>query len=113
MIFGDLIAALDAGPVDGLYLDLHGAMVAEFFPDAEGELLRRARAILGPDVPIATSLDPHCNLTLAMVERADVLAPFRTYPHVDMAATGVNYVSVGRLTQSAPAADIGLDFTPL
>ena len=29
------------------------------------------------------------------------------------AATGVNFVSVGRLTQSAPAADIGLDFTPL
>ncbi len=29
------------------------------------------------------------------------------------AATGVTYVSVGRLTQSAPAADIGLDFTPL
>jgi nicotinate-nucleotide pyrophosphorylase (carboxylating) len=30
-----------------------------------------------------------------------------------IAATGVDYVSVGRLTQSAPAADIGLDFTPL
>jgi nicotinate-nucleotide pyrophosphorylase (carboxylating) len=30
-----------------------------------------------------------------------------------IAATGVTYVSVGRLTQSAPAADIGLDFTPL
>jgi nicotinate-nucleotide pyrophosphorylase (carboxylating) len=30
-----------------------------------------------------------------------------------IAASGVDYVSVGRLTQSAPAADIGLDFTPL
>lgn len=30
-----------------------------------------------------------------------------------IAATGVDYISVGRLTQSAPAADIGLDFTPL
>lgn len=88
LIFHDLQAALDAGPLDGLYLDLHGAMVAEHFPDAEGELLRRARAILGPDVPIAASLDPHCNLTEAMVRHADVLVPFRTYPHVDMKDAG-------------------------
>ena len=31
----------------------------------------------------------------------------------DKAASGVDYCSVGRLTQSAPAADVGLDFTPL
>ncbi len=88
LIFHDLQAALDDGPLDGLYLDLHGAMVAEHFPDAEGELLRRARAILGPDVPITASLDPHCNLTAAMVQHADALAPFRTYPHVDMKEAG-------------------------
>jgi microcystin degradation protein MlrC len=88
LIFHDLQAALDEGPLDGLYLDLHGAMVAEHFPDAEGELLRRARAILGPDVPITASLDPHCNLTAAMVQHADALAPFRTYPHVDMKEAG-------------------------
>jgi microcystin degradation protein MlrC len=88
LIFHDLQAALDAGKLDGLYLDLHGAMVAEHFPDAEGELLRRARAILGPDVPITASLDPHCNLTAAMVQHADALAPFRTYPHVDMKEAG-------------------------
>jgi microcystin degradation protein MlrC len=88
LIFHDLQAALDQGPLDGLYLDLHGAMVAEHFPDAEGELLRRARAILGPDVPITASLDPHCNLTSAMVQHADALAPFRTYPHVDMKEAG-------------------------
>lgn len=88
LIFHDLQAAMDEGKLDGLYLDLHGAMVAEHFPDAEGELLRRARAILGPDVPITASLDPHCNLTATMVRHADALAPFRTYPHVDMKEAG-------------------------
>jgi microcystin degradation protein MlrC len=94
LIFADLQAALEEGPIDGLYLDLHGAMVAEHFPDAEGELLRRARAILGPDVPITASLDPHCNLTAAMVEHADALAPFRTYPHVDMRDAGARAVAL-------------------
>ncbi|MBX9593582.1 MAG: M81 family metallopeptidase [Roseomonas sp.] len=94
LIFHDLQAALDEGPLDGLYLDLHGAMVAEHFPDAEGELLRRARAILGPDVPITASLDPHCNLTAAMVRHADALAPFRTYPHVDMKEAGARAMAL-------------------
>ncbi|WP_439548594.1 M81 family metallopeptidase [Falsiroseomonas sp.] len=94
LIFHDLQAALDEGPLDGLYLDLHGAMVAEHFPDAEGELLRRARAILGPDVPITASLDPHCNLTAAMVQHADALAPFRTYPHVDMKEAGARAMAL-------------------
>jgi len=94
LIFSDLQTALDAGPLDGLYLDLHGAMMAEHFPDAEGELLRRARAILGPDVPIVASLDPHCNLTSAMVEHADALTPFRTYPHVDMKQAGARAIAL-------------------
>ncbi|WP_237217666.1 M81 family metallopeptidase, partial [Falsiroseomonas oryziterrae] len=93
-LMAELQAAQDAGPLDGLYLDLHGAMVAEHFPDAEGELLRRARAILGPDVPIAASLDPHCNLTAAMVRHADVLSPFRTYPHVDMKEAGARAMAL-------------------
>jgi microcystin degradation protein MlrC len=94
MILADLQAATEAAPLDGLYLDLHGAMVAEHFPDAEGELLRRARAILGPDVPISASLDPHCNLTALMVAQSDVLSPFRTYPHVDMREAGSRAMSL-------------------
>ena len=87
MICADLSAALDQGPLDGIYLDLHGAMVVDSFPDGEGELLRRVRAVAG-DLPLTISLDPHCNLTAAMVERVDALVPFRTYPHVDMAFAG-------------------------
>ncbi|MBD0271741.1 MAG: M81 family metallopeptidase [Acetobacteraceae bacterium] len=80
--------AADAAPLDGVFLELHGAMVAEGFDDAEGELLRRVRATVGPGVPVAASLDPHANMTAAMVEHADVLVPYRTYPHVDMKAAG-------------------------
>lgn len=82
-----LSLALDEAPLDGVYLDLHGAAVAVSYPDMEGELLRRVRAIIGA-TPLTISLDPHCNLTAEMVERTDAIAPFRTYPHVDMPAAG-------------------------
>ncbi|MGI9482779.1 MAG: M81 family metallopeptidase [Hyphomicrobiales bacterium] len=77
-----------AGDINGLYLDLHGAMVTEDFEDGEGELLRRIREVTGPELPVAVSLDLHGNLTAEFVEHASVLAIYRTYPHVDMAATG-------------------------
>ena len=75
-------------PVDGVYLDLHGAMVTEAHDDGEGEILRRVREVVGPRVPISASLDLHCNFTRAMFERCDALVAYRTYPHVDMADTG-------------------------
>ncbi len=88
-IVGDLLRLLrDAGRVDGVYLDLHGAMVTEHHDDGEGELLRRVRQLVGPNVPIVASLDLHANVTRAMVEHADALSIYRTYPHVDMAETG-------------------------
>jgi microcystin degradation protein MlrC len=76
------------GGIDGIYLDLHGAMVAEHHDDGEGELLRRIRALVGGRMPIVASLDYHTNLTPAMVEHASAMVGYRTYPHVDMAATG-------------------------
>ncbi|MCR0981308.1 M81 family metallopeptidase [Roseomonas populi] len=105
-IVSELSDALARAPLDGIYLDLHGAMVAEEFPDAEGELLRRVRALAGPDVPIACSLDPHCNLTAAMVERADALAPYRTYPHIDMKQAGARAIRllVERMRRGRPFA---------
>ncbi|MDE0531424.1 MAG: M81 family metallopeptidase [Albidovulum sp.] len=77
-----------AMPIDGIYLDLHGAMVTESFEDGEGELLRRLRGQIGNDVPVVASLDFHANLTPRMIEHSDVLTVFRTYPHLDMAETG-------------------------
>jgi microcystin degradation protein MlrC len=83
-----LSMALDEGPLDGVYLDLQGAAMIDSFPDAEGELLRRIRAIVGPTLPLAISLDPHASLTEAMIQLTDAVVPFRTYPHVDMKAAG-------------------------
>ena len=77
-----------AGRLDGVYLDLHGAMVTEHFDDGEGELLRRVRGTIGSALPLVVSLDLHANVTRAMVEHADALIAYRTYPHIDMAETG-------------------------
>ena len=84
-----LLSRLAEGlPVDAVYLDLHGAMVAEHLEDGEGELLARVRALVGRDVPLLASLDLHANVTERMVEQSSALVAYRTYPHVDMAETG-------------------------
>jgi microcystin degradation protein MlrC len=82
----DGIAA--ARPIDGVYLDLHGAMVAEHLDDGEGEILARVRKVIGKDIPLVASLDLHANVTPLMIEQSDALIAYRTYPHVDMADTG-------------------------
>jgi microcystin degradation protein MlrC len=74
--------------LDAVYLDLHGAMVAEHIDDADGELLRRVRALVGDAVPIVASLDFHANVSPLMVREASGLVAYRTYPHVDMAESG-------------------------
>jgi len=71
---------------DAAFLALHGAMVAEHLDDGEGELLRRVRAV-APHLPIAVGLDFHAHMTAAMIDHATVITGYRTYPHVDMAAT--------------------------
>jgi microcystin degradation protein MlrC len=93
--------AVDRG-CDALFLDLHGAMVAEGTDDGEGTLLARVRK-LRPDLPIAVALDLHTNLTAAMVENATVLAGYKTYPHIDIYKTGAR---AGRLLLRAIAGEI-------
>lgn len=77
-----------AGAIDGIYLDLHGAMVTESHFDGEGELLRRLRQRVGLELPIAISLDNHANITQAMVQQASAITSFRSYPHLDMDTSG-------------------------
>ena len=83
----DLKQALSQG-IDAVYLDLHGAAVAEHADDAEGELLARVRALIGENMPLVASLDLHANVTQRMLATADALVAYRTYPHIDMAETG-------------------------
>jgi len=73
---------------DAVYLDLHGAMVTESYSDADGELIRRVREIVGPEIPIVVSLDLHANVSDLMAETANGMVAYRTYPHIDMAETG-------------------------
>ncbi len=87
------IAAMIVEPLgrldpDLVFLELHGAMVTESFEDGEGELMRRVRAVVGPDVPIVCTLDLHGNITRRSVETASLMTAYRTYPHVDWGDTG-------------------------
>jgi microcystin degradation protein MlrC len=85
MILEDLKGAAH---LDGVYMDLHGAMVAEHIDDADGELLRRIRKLVGEDIPIVASLDFHANVSPLMLAEANALIAYRTYPHTDMGSTG-------------------------
>jgi microcystin degradation protein MlrC len=69
--------------VDGILLHLHGAMVTESLDDPEGKILSTLRNHVGDNVPIISTLDFHANITEQMVQNADVLVGYDTYPHVD------------------------------
>ena len=69
---------------DILMLSMHGAMVAEGYDDCEGDLMARARALLGPDAVISLEIDPHCHLTPQMLEAATLIVCFKEYPHTDV-----------------------------
>ena len=87
---GRLVRGVEAhaDSVDGVVLSLHRAMATDALDDAEGELLGRVRDALGPSVPVVVTLDLHANVSDAMIERADALVAYRTYPHVDVGETG-------------------------
>ncbi|MGE0240555.1 MAG: M81 family metallopeptidase [Parvibaculaceae bacterium] len=84
----DLLSRLSAAsPLDGLYLALHGAFVAEGVDDVESDLLRSVRAIVG-GIPLVVSCDMHAHITLPMLELCDALVGYQLYPHDDTAETG-------------------------
>ena len=83
-IAGMILGGVDnQGPIDGVLLHLHGAMVVDSYEDGEGELLVRLRKKLGPEVPVVVTLDLHANVTQQMADNASALIAFRTYPHID------------------------------
>ncbi|KNZ30730.1 MAG: microcystin LR degradation protein MlrC-like protein [Methylibium sp. NZG] len=85
----EILAQLQAAlPVQGVVLALHGAMVADGYDDCEGNLLAHVRRIAGPAAVIGVGLDPHCHLTRARCEVADLLVLFKEYPHTDFVERG-------------------------
>lgn len=75
------------GPFDGIFLDLHGALVYGDLQDGETEILRQIRRIVG-DIPIVNSLDMHANVSPESFELSSAMNGYRTYPHTDIYETG-------------------------
>ena len=80
--------------LDGVLLGLHGSMVPEFCQDGEGYLLGLLRAELGPDIPIAVTLDLHAMVSEDMVRHAQIFVSYKTYPHVDMREIGAHAAQI-------------------
>lgn len=112
----DRLAA--AGPVDGVLLPLHGAMVTEEHLDPESHILAEVRKIVGADTPIVVELDMHGNISPRTVELASVLVAFDTNPHVDPHAKGLESVAVleqllrGQVQPTAAIVQPPLMFAP-
>lgn len=109
------VEALKAAmPVDGLYLGLHGATVSEEFPDADGEMARRLREIVGPDVPVVMTLDLHANVSPKMVDNVDATIIYRSNPHLDQKPRGVEAASLmGRIMRGEIRPVQALECPPL
>jgi microcystin degradation protein MlrC len=84
-----LIAKVREERPDGLLLALHGAMVAESYPDADGEVLFRLRQALGPNFPIGVTLDLHGNISQRLVDTCNFAVAYKTNPHVDQRECGL------------------------
>lgn len=112
---GELEEALEAArPLDGLLLALHGATVAANFPDADGEILRRLRARLGPGVPIVATFDLHANVSERMTVNATALAGYRTCPHLDQRERGLEAAALmGRILREGSRPVQALEKPPM
>lgn len=81
----EILAQLKAAmPIDGILFGLHGAMVADGYDDVEGDLLERARTIVGRNCVIGVELDPHCHLTKKRVALSDIVVLYKEFPHTDV-----------------------------
>ena len=114
-ILGEMLDGIaDAGSIDGVLLELHGAMVAEGIDDGEGHILEAIRESVGPHVPIIAQLDIHSNVSHRMVEMADVLIGRETYPEVDQLERGRECADVlVRIVKDGLRPTMGLHQIPM
>ncbi len=84
-----LIEAIGNHPCDALLVALHGAWLSPSFPSCDAEIMRRVREKVGSDMRVVATLDYHANVRPALLKNVDALVGYRTYPHVDMAETGI------------------------
>lgn len=81
-------------PVDGIFLDMHGAMHVEGYPDAQVDFIRKIRSVVGEKVVIAASFDLHGNISPEFIEGLNIVSAYRTAPHVDGDETRVRTVKL-------------------
>ena len=93
-ILGGLKKAHEEAPLDGVLLELHGAGHAESSLDPEGDLIRKVRALFGPEMPIGVCLDLHANVSPNMVRYSDILLGVKCYPHTDQYDQGRNILKL-------------------
>lgn len=74
-------------PLDGLFFDIHGAMSVQGVDDPEGDFLMRIRDVVGTDVLISTSMDPHGSVTHRLAQNSDLITCYRLSPHEDAMET--------------------------
>lgn len=89
-----------AGNIDGVYLDLHGAMVTDEHHDGEAEIVERVRQVTGGGLPLVCSLDFHANISQRFIDLVSALTIFRHYPHTDMAYGGARAAALMRFLLS-------------
>lgn len=78
-----------AMPLDGVYFGQHGAAVSTEDPDPDGAMFAMARDVVGPAIPVISTLDLHANVSETMIQATDLLIAYRTNPHVDQYERGV------------------------
>ncbi|MGD8165638.1 M81 family metallopeptidase [Herbiconiux sp. P16] len=94
--WGMLRPALEENlPLDGVFLSLHGALQTTEHDDAEAEVLRRIRSVVGEECVLAVSTDLHGYVSAGFAERADVICGYHTYPHIDFRETGERAAALG------------------
>lgn len=90
----EILADLAGQDWDGVYLSLHGAMVAEGDLSPDYSLIAAVREVIGPDPLLAVSLDMHACLDPSMSGAVDILSGYHTYPHVDMDAAALRALTL-------------------
>lgn len=83
-----------AGPLDGVYLAMHGAMFVEGMQDCEGDWISATRRLVGDDCLISASYDLHGNLSRRIIDNLDMLSAYRTAPHIDVEETGIRACNI-------------------
>ena len=93
-LIGDILDGIkEAGNIDAAVLHLHGAGVSEEYPDIEGKVLKEVRNLVG-NRPLVATFDLHANYTKEMIDNADILIGYDTYPHIDGYERGVEAVNL-------------------